>query len=514
MRYTDMIDRGARIWPERLALDGAGGRFTYAELVRQSRQLAHAMTAKGYGRGAPFAIYTPNNTIGAIVQVGAMRAGAIWCNINLRNAMETNASILQRGGCRIVFYHSSVSAAVHELRTHAPNIEKLVCLDGADNGNPSFADFIAGAPTDRFDDTWSRLEPALQGSTGGTTGEPKIAVLSSEFFTFCTLGFATSFKYSAPPVNLAVAPITHAAGLVALVHLALGGTVVMHNSTDIGELFDAIERHRVTTLFLPPTLIYRMIAEAGAHQNSLSSLRFLMSAAAPIAANKVREAVELFGPVMCQSFGQTETGMPLTFMSPQETSEAAKNPALAHRLGSIGRQALMTAGLEIMDDDGNLLGPNQTGEIVVRGPSIMLGYLGDPEGSKEIAKFGWHHTGDMGHYDDDGYFYITDRKRDLIISGGFNIFPIEIENVLLGHDAVQDCAVVGLPDAQWGESVKAIVQLKPGRSVDPETLIALVKEQLGSMKTPRSLDFWSELPRNAAGKILKRDIRAHYGGRA
>jgi acyl-CoA synthetase (AMP-forming)/AMP-acid ligase II len=213
---------------------------------------------------------------------------------------------------------------------------------------------------------------------------------------------------------------------------------------------------------------------------------------------------------MCQSYGQTETGMPLTFMSPAETAEAARDPAKAHRLGSIGQQSMTIEGLEIMDDAGNILGPGEVGEIVVRAPSVMRGYLNDADATREISKFGWHHTGDMGHRDADGYFYISDRKRDLIISGGFNIFPLELENVILAHSAVQDCAVVGVPDSKWGESVKAVLQLKAGQAVAAEEIIALVKDALGSMKAPRSVEFWPDLPRNAAGKVLKREIRARY----
>lgn len=510
MRLTDMIDRAARLYPQRLALDGVGGAYTYEEMVKLTNRIAHALRRSGFGLGTRFAIYTPNHSLGLAVVVGGLRAGAIWCNINLRNSVATNASILARGGCDVIFYHSSASESVGTFRKQCPSLKCFVCLDDAVNSDPSLMDFIEGASSDPLACDWNPQAQCFQGSTGGTTGEPKLTVGNADLFSWSTLGFAACFKYAEPPVNLALAPITHAAGFVALTHLALAATVVLQTSTDAVDLARAIERHRVTTLFLPPTLIYRMLAEIDPADYDFSALKFIMSAAAPISPAKVAEAVEKFGPVMCQSYGQTETGMPLTFMSPQETAEAARDPRKARRLGSIGRQSLTVQGLEIMDDAGNILGPGEVGEIVVRAPSVMRGYLNDAEATREISKFGWHHTGDMGHRDKDGYFYISDRKRDLIISGGFNIFPLELENVILSHPAVQECAVVGVPDATWGESVKAVLQLKPGHSIAAEDIIALVKKELGSMKAPRSVEFWSELPRNAAGKVLKREIRAHY----
>ncbi|HEY5339049.1 MAG TPA: AMP-binding protein [Rhizomicrobium sp.] len=510
MCLTDMIDRVARLYPERLALDGVGGTYTYKETVRLTNQIAHAIRRAGFRAGTRFAIYTPNHSLGLAVIVGGLRAGAVWCNINLRNSVVTNTSILARGGCDAIFYHSSASDSVSEFRKNCPSLKCFVCLDKAANGDPSLTDFIDGASSDPLTCDWDPQAQCFQGSTGGTTGEPKLTVGNADLFSWSTLGFATCFNYTEPPVNLALAPITHAAGFVALTHLAMAATVVLQTSTDVVDLARAIERHRVTTLFLPPTLIYKMLTDLDPADYDFSSLKFIMSAAAPISPSKVAEAVAKFGPILCQSYGQTETGMPLTFMSPAETAEAAHDPKKARRLGSIGRQSMTIEGLEIMDDDGNILGPDEVGEIVVRAPSVMRGYLNDAEATREISKFGWHHTGDMGHRDADGYFYISDRKRDLIISGGFNIFPLELENVILTHPAVQDCAVVGVSDAKWGESVKVVLQLKAGRSVPAEDIIALVKDALGSMKAPRSVEFWPDLPRNAAGKVLKREIRARY----
>jgi acyl-CoA synthetase (AMP-forming)/AMP-acid ligase II len=215
---------------------------------------------------------------------------------------------------------------------------------------------------------------------------------------------------------------------------------------------------------------------------------------------------------MAQGFGQTEAGFPLTFISPQETAEAVRDESKRHRLLSCGRPTIAVSAMEVMDDEGHILSPNQNGEIVLRGPTVISGYLNDPEASAEVQKHGWHHTGDIGYRDEDGYFYITDRKRDLIISGGFNIFPFEVEQILLQHPAVQDCAVIGVPHEKWGEAVKAIVQLIPNASATEDELITLCKGKIGGMKAPKSVDFWEQLPKTDTGKILKREIRKKYWG--
>ena len=292
--------------------------------------------------------------------------------------------------------------------------------------------------------------------------------------------------------------------------LAMGGTAVLMTSADQELLLETVEKHRVSFMFLPPTLVYMLMNHPRCAATDFSSLRYLLVGAAPFAIEKIAQAHKAFGPVICQAFGQTESGFPLTFMSPAEITEALASNEHYHRLGSIGRQVTTVGALDILNDEGESLPPGEVGEIVMRGPSAMLRYLNDPDATAEVQQFGWHHTGDLGYMDKDGYFYVSDRKRDLIISGGFNVFPLEIEQVLAGHPAVQDSAVIGVPHEKWGEAVKAVVELAPGAEADEQELIALCKVELGSMKAPKSIDFVAELPRSAVGKVLKRDLRRQY----
>ncbi|MEQ8344893.1 MAG: AMP-binding protein [Sneathiellaceae bacterium] len=510
MHVTDMFYLGARHHPERLAFTGEGGDFTYDAARRMANRIAHAARAKGIGIGSRFAVLSPNCGPAMIAQIGAMRAGAAWCNLNLRNTLEGNVDILARGHVDVLFYHSSVSEQLPSFKAGVSSLSHTVCLDAEDANGPSLAQWCADQPDSDPGFTIPVDAFGMQGATGGTTGQPKLTQSDNHWLFMSNMGWAICLHHTAPPVNLAVTPITHAGGMVAMAQWAHGGTSVMMAQVDLEKILQTIQSHRVTTIFLPPTVIYMLLAHPKLKAYDTSSLEYLISAAAPLAPEKIAEAVGALGPVVCQAFGQTEAGFPLTFMSTHETAEAVADPAKRHRLLSCGRQTPVVEAMEVMDEEGRILGPDEVGEIVLRAPSTMKEYLDDPAATAEIKKFGWLHTGDIGYRDGDGYWYITDRKRDMIVSGGFNIFPFEIESVLMSHPAVQDCAVVGVPDEKWGEAVKAVVQLAPGKSADRDELIALCREKLGGMKTPKSIDVWDDLPRSPVGKVLKREIRKAF----
>jgi len=309
-----------------------------------------------------------------------------------------------------------------------------------------------------------------------------------------------------PPVNLVAAPMTHAAGPLALASMALGGTVVILPKFDPPAVIDAIEKHRVTYLFLPPTAVYMLLAEPRVRTADLSSLEYVSYAGAPMSLDRLQEAIAVLGPVMNASFGQTEAPMCVTAMPPHE--HLAPDGGLAHP-GSCGRPNLLSI-VEIMDDQGNVLPPGKRGEIVVRGPLVMAGYYKDPAATAQVSRFGWHHTGDIGMRDVDGWFYVVDRKKDMIISGGFNVYPAEVEKALLAHPDVQDCGVIGIPDEKWGETVVAFVELRPGRQCASEALMEFARERLGPVKAPKRVEFLASLPRTSAGKVSRAELRKPF----
>ena len=513
LTYTDLLDRAARFAGDRPALVDEHVSLTHAELGRFTNRIAHALISDGYAPSTPFAVLSPNTSLTMAALLGGLRAGGAWSNINLRSGTPLNTDLLDRGGCRVLFFHSSVAAQLPEISKGAPRIDRFICIDREDAGHPGLQHFIRGASDAHVN---IRLGPdgvGMQGSTSGTTGTPKITQGGQDFLTWNAIGFMHAFAdFDAEhlPVNLAVAPITHAGGIVAMATLAMGGQVVMMPTPDLGLLLRNLVAHRVSLLFLPPTVIYMLMGHPDCEGTDFSSLRYLMAAAAPFAAEKIARAHQIFGPVICQSFGQTESGFPLTFMSRAAVTAALHDPTLARRLTSVGRATSNVSAIEIMDDDGRLLGPDQIGEIVVQGPTTMLRYIDDPQATAAVHAGGWQHTGDLGSRDADGFIYLHDRKRDLIISGGFNVFPLQVEQVLNRHPAVQDCAVIGVPDEKWGEAVKAVVERVPGRSVGADELIAMCKAELGSVMTPKSVDFIEALPRSAVGKVLKRALRETY----
>jgi acyl-CoA synthetase (AMP-forming)/AMP-acid ligase II len=314
------------------------------------------------------------------------------------------------------------------------------------------------------------------------------------------------YPFNGRPAYLALAPLTHAAGVLCMPVLALGGRVVIMPKPDLGEFLRLIAAERITHTFLPPTLIYMLLQHPDLATTPLDSLQCFWYGAAPMAAARLEEALQKIGPVMAQLFGQTEAPMMVSMMSPREHFNADGSIA-QHRLASVGRPGPLVQ-VAVMDEHGTLLPVGENGEIVVRGSLVMLGYYKDEKATAEASRFGWHHTGDIGHLDADGFLYIVDRAKDMVITGGFNVYSIEVEQVLLQHPAIQDGAVIGLPDEKWGERVVAVLQPRPGQTPDAEDIKAFVKARLGSVKAPKQVEIWADLPRSKVGKVLKKEVRA------
>ncbi|WP_245665891.1 AMP-binding protein [Actinoplanes subtropicus] len=345
--------------------------------------------------------------------------------------------------------------------------------------------------------------------TGGTTGRPKGVELTGANLEAMTAITLMSYPWPDRPVYLALAPLTHAAGVLCFPVLAKGGEIVIMRTPDVGAFLGLVERHRVTHTFLPPTLIYMVLAHPALDDTDLSSLQCFWYGAAPMSAARLAEALRRIGP-MAQLFGQTEAPMMISTMAPAD-HYLPDGSVADHRLSSAGRPSPLVT-VAIMGSDGELLPRGATGEIVVRGSLVMRGYHRDPAATSAASAHGWHHTGDIGYLDDDNYLFIVDRAKDMVITGGFNVYSTEVEQALMQHPAVQDCAVIGLPDDKWGERVTAILQLRAGATVDKAEVTAFVKERIGSVKTPKQIEIRDDLPRSKVGKVLKSDLRARLSG--
>jgi fatty-acyl-CoA synthase len=516
MRTIDYFDKQATLAPDRTVLIAGDQRYTYAEMQALTHRLAGAMLDAGLVHQEAVAIMSPND--GAIVtaMLGLWRAGGVWIPVNTRNALADNIAYLNYVRAGWLFYHSSYSADAHEVKRQVPSIRHMICLDGPDAGNPALADFMrpeGSAPiADLGDPSGNNEELTAIIATGGTTGPAKgVRVLNRSWGCMLeTIGNIMAVEPGLHPVFLATAPLTHAAGPVTMAGIAMGATIVVLPGFDADAVMDAFETHRVTHTFLPPTALYTMLAHPDVRRRDYSSLRYFLLAGSAVSPEKLREAVGVFGPVMCQSYGQTEFHLVATWLSPQVVAAAAAGDH-PERLASCG-QATYSCRVELMDDDGRILPTGEVGEIVGRGGIVGGGYFEMPEVSAETWAHGWHHTGDVGRRDENGFYYIVDRKKDMIVSGGFNVFCTEVEAAVTEVPGVRECAAIGIPDEKWGEAVTAIVVVDPANAPTADAIIAHAKGRIGSVKAPKHVIVREEIPRTPVGKFDKKALRAEFWG--
>ncbi len=505
MRLVDYLDKCAQLGAHSPCLTLGDTDLSYAQVQRISWRVARGLRRAGVRPGDKVAVLSSNDAMAFATVFGISRAGCVWCPINPRNEASENAFVLDAFDCACLLFHGNYADMVDQMRTRLPKLRALVCLDARQLFAPSLDEWLEGLDDSPLDIT-PPDDVAMIAGTGGTTGQPKGVMLSGRNLEAMSALTLMGYPFEGRPAYLALAPLTHAAGVLCLPVMALGGRVVIMPKPDLGEFLGLIEARRITHTFLPPTLIYMLLQHPQLASTQLDSLQCFWYGAAPMSATRLEEALQKIGPVMAQLFGQTEAPMMISMMSPREHFNADGTVA-RHRLSSAGRPGpLVQVG--VMNGDGALLPAGENGEIVVRGSLVMQGYYKDARATEEARRFGWHHTGDIGYLDADGYLYIVDRAKDMIISGGFNVYSAEVEQALMQHPDVQDSAVVGLPDEKWGERVVAVLQLQAGRQVDPEEIKAFVKSRIGSVKAPKQIEVWLDLPRSKVGKVLKKDVRS------
>jgi acyl-CoA synthetase (AMP-forming)/AMP-acid ligase II len=504
VRLVDYLDKGASLDPGAPCLTTDGRTSSYGEVQELSLRIAAALVRHGVGPGQKVAILSANDPVAFTCVFGISRAGAVWCPVNPRNEAAENRELLDLFDCTALVFQAAFAPLVAAIRGDLPKLTTLVCLDGEVAGALTWPEFLGSESAD-LDPPEPVDDVAMIVGTGGTTGRPKGVMLTGRNLETMTALTLIGYPFEGRPVYLALAPLTHAAGVLCFPILAEGGEIVVMRTPDVGGFLAHIERHRVTHTFLPPTLVYMVLAHEALERTDLGSLQCFWYGAAPMSATRLEEALRRIGPVMAQLFGQTEAPMMISTMAPADHFHPDGRVA-TERLSSAGRPAPLVT-VAVMDDDGDLLPRGGRGEIVVRGSLVMAGYYKNPEATAEASRFGWHHTGDIGYLDDEGYLYIVDRAKDMVITGGFNVYSTEVEQALMAHPAVQDCAVVGLPDEKWGERVTAVLQLLPGREIDLSEVTAFVKARIGSVKTPKQVEVWPDLPRSKVGKVLKTEIK-------
>ena len=509
MRIADYLDSAADRYPDAEALVFGPVRISYAEARRQVHTIANAFKAEtALSENASIAVYSGNDHRVPLVQWGANRADLTWLGVHVKNATVTNIEVLNYLDCEAIFFSSAFEAELPALKAGLPNVRLWVCIDRVSPFGIHFDAWLEGHHGDFPYRPCDANRIACMLPTGGTTGAAKGAVHKHHSIEMEVVNLGISFGIVEGSRLLTVAPLSHAAGQIALALIPVGGTNVILSEFDADAYLTKCSEERITHLFLPPTILYSLLLSPLAKTLDLSSLKCIFVGAAPVAPEKFKEAVRLFGPIIFEGYAQTETLIPVLVKSPTDYILPD---------GTFDEEVLKSSGrpptfvrVAIMDDAGKLLPRGQSGEIVVRASMGMTGYYKLPEATAEASQHGWHHTGDVGVMDARGYVTLIDRKKDMIITGGFNVYPNEVEAVLNMHSAVLECLVIGVPDEKWGEAVKGIVRLKPGADVTEAELIALCREQVGAVKTPKSVEFWPDLPRSAVGKLLRREAREKF----
>lgn len=509
MNLIDTFERNVTQIPGEPAFIFGDRRWTYREADDLACRIANGLIHWGVTRETKCASISRNSDLSFITLLGILKARGSWVPLNAGNAEEELLYMVDHFDVEVLFYSSEFEPFARKVRKQIPGVRKFVCYDADGELGPDLRTWASGQPNERRLLPWDPDAIAMLRGTGGTTGRPKAVMNTNRNFVTMLGCYQARMHFEGRPRYLAAAPLTHGACMNAFINMAMGGCMVILPKFDAVAVMAAIQQHRINVVGLPPTAIYSMLSHPRVREFDYSSLRYFLYGAAPMSSAKLAEAIGVFGKVMTQAYGQHEAPASATFLSPQEHFDASGNID-EKRLLSCGRPAALTR-VALMAEDGRLITqPGEVGEIVLQGDIVFRGYYKNPEATADVSRFGWHHTGDAGYQDEQGYFYICDRVKEMIISGGFNIYPLEVEQVILAHPAVNDCAVVGVPDEKWGEAVKAVIELKPGMTVVAEELIAECRAKLGGIKTPKSIDFVDELPRSAVGKVVRRTVREKY----
>ncbi len=480
--------------PERLALTFEGESWTYAALGERIAALAGALRAGGVGRGDRVGYLGFNDPAFLVSMFAAGRLGAVFVPLNFRLAGPETEYVVNDAGIHTLLVGDEHREPLERIR------ERLCCRRYLFSDSPLPGEPAGSETPPAADDV------ALIMYTSGTTGRPKGAMLTNGNLWWNNVNTLLTMDFYQDDVSLTSAPLFHIGGLNAttLGTLMKGAHLVLHRQFDPGEFLADVARYRVTTHFAVPAMLLFVSRHPEFASADLSSIRSIVVAGAPVPESLLRVYLAR-GITVLQAYGLTETSPMVTFLTPDWT--------LA-KLGSAGKPPLLTE-VRLTAADGSLVTePHGRGEVVVRGPNVMAGYWEKAAATSAAIEDGWLHTGDVGYLDDDGFLYICDRVKDMVISGGENVYPAEVENVLYRHPAIAEVAVIGLPDETWGEAVVAVVALKPGAELSLEALQAFAEPELARYKIPRRLELVEALPRNATGKVRKFDLRATFGSPA
>lgn len=500
MYPIDFFWRAAQRWPERTAIDAPDGAISYRALATQVAAIAAGLVSIDPNPQSRVGICAGNSAEHIAALLAVLACGKVWVPLNPKSTRPEIRRIIDATEPSILVVDVACTALLEGApgaRIHCGPVEGRLAADAQSPTIAALCVQQVGALCPSF-----VLPPEATQAikfTGGTTGPPKgvmqtyrawMANISNQIHAW---GFDEHERY------IVAAPITHGTSTYILPILAQGGCHVVLAGAGAQAVRTAFKERGGTACFMPPTLVYMLMGLPGASRSDFPHLRRLIYGGAPMPPEKIREVRDFFGPVLGTTYGQTEAPQILTVMRPEDFDDP-------RNWASVGRTTWFS-DVAIKAPDGRLLPSGEVGEVVARGDLLMSGYWRLPEKTAETIVDGWLHTGDRGLIDERGYLYLKDRLKDMVITGGFNVYPVDVENALGQHPAVHECAVFGIPDDKWGESVQAAVQLRPGLPATEAELIGFVRERLGPVQTPKHIHFYESLPRSPVGKVLKTVVR-------
>lgn len=514
MLLQTALNRAAHLFPDNTATIFDSQRHSYSEVNTRVKALARALQNLGIGHGDRVAIYLLNCPQFLEIIYACFEIGAVVVPLNTRLAADELVFIIDDADCSAFIADEILRPVANSLKSEIRGIRDYIAVGGGD-GFKNYDELIA-----RHNEDGAGLSSVAKASeedlvglfyTSGTTGLPKGVMLNHRNLWMNALHTLVARSPESNSIFLHAAPMFHLATFPALINITLnGGAHAIMQRFDLKILMEIIERNRVTSTVLVPTMINFLINHPEIGKYDLSSLRRITYGASPMPVELLKRAMKIFPECeFIQGYGQSESSPLLTILPPED--HVTDGPEhVVRRLASCGRPVIGVE-VEVVDDKDSPVNPGEVGEVVARGPNVMMGYWKRPEETAETLRGGWLHTGDMATIDEAGYIYLVDRKKDMIISGGENVYSTEVENVIYTHPTIREAAVIGVPDENWGEAVKAIVTLKPGLALTERELIDFCAAKLADYKVPKSIEIIEgELPKSGTGKILKKVLREPY----
>lgn len=509
----NLLDRNAKWFPGRVAVSQGNRTATFRELRCRAWRAANALRALGVERGGRVAILATNcfEYVEAMFACGL--AGATSVPLNFRLSAQELDYIVRDAGCVLLLHTPDQGEKIEQLRSAPSPVRRWVVFgEEKRNGSQPYEELLRQAAVSDPELPVSGDDLFTIMYTSGTTGKPKGVMLTQQAFMRGTEHFALAMRSAPHDVNLQVTPQFHAGGQIyQMAHLLVGATNIVLPRFEPEEVLRSIERLSATAVGFVPAMLVDLLECPAVRTTDFSRLQRVFYGAAPITEDRLALAMELMRAGFQQTYGQTESGVIVTLLDTADHVRGLREDRAV--LQSCGR-AMLGYEVRIVDEDGDDVEVGDVGEFIVRGESLMTGYLNLPEATMKSLRGGWLYTGDLARFDADGLIYLVDRRNDMIISGGENIYPIEVEHVISSHPDVLDVAVFGIPDDKWGEAVKAVVSMRDGRTFNEESIRSHCRALLGGFKVPKQIECIAAVPRNASGKLLKKELRdRHWIGR-